>query len=105
MKTAQEMAAILQACGIEMLTVSQFAARFAVLGYTLDRSLDCRAPARILTGDFAGISYPCCTTGLKETDTGRSAFRYQARRDQNFKAMQTLRNQIAAISRNAILEV
>ena len=92
----------LLAHGCEHLTVKQFAARFAALGYTLDRSLDCRAPSRYLE---SGRSYPCCTTGLKETDTGMSAFHFQARRDDNFRAMQKLRRQIFAVSRGAIMEV
>ena len=56
----------LKACGYEHLSVEQYAARFAELGYTLDRSMDCRASARYLE---SGRSYPCCSTGLKETDT------------------------------------
>lgn len=89
--------------GYEHLTVAQFAARFAALGYTLDRSMDCRAPARYLE---SGRSYPCCTTSVKETDTGISAWHYQdARRDDKFRAMQALRSQIFAVSRGAILEV
>lgn len=105
MKTAREMAEILAKQGVEVLTVRQFIARFEALGYRLDRSLDCRAPARFLTGELAGVSYPCCTTGLVETDTGRSAFHYQARRDAAYLAMQKLRQQIVAVSRGAILEV
>ena len=89
--------------GAEHLTVKQFAARFAALGYTLDRTLDCRAPSRYLE---TGRSYPCCTTSVKETDTGVSAWHYlDARRDDNFKAMQALRSQIFAVSRGAVLEV
>jgi hypothetical protein len=93
----------LQACGYEHLSVKEYAARFAALGYMLDRSLDCRAPARYLE---SGRSYPCCSTGLKEIDTGVSAWHYRdARRDDNFKAMQALRSKVFAVSRNAILGV
>ena len=34
--------------GRTLLCVAQFTARFAALGYRLDRSMDCRAPARIV---------------------------------------------------------
>jgi len=34
--------------GRTLLSVAQFTARFAALGYRLDRSMDCRAPARIV---------------------------------------------------------
>lgn len=88
--------------GYESLSVAQFASRFQALGYTLDRDLDCRSIARYI---HSGRTYPCCTTGLKETDTGMSAFHFQARRDSSFRAMMELRNQIFAVSRGAILEV
>ena len=108
-QTIQELSALeveiahLEACGYERLSVKQYAARFAELGYTLDRSMDCRSSARYLE---SGRSYPCCSTGLKETDTGISAWHYKdARRDDNFKAMQALRSKIFAVSRNAIFNV
>lgn len=91
-----------RARGATLLTVPQFAARFAALGYALDRDLDCRSTARYLHDNR---TYPCCTTGLKESDTGLSAFHFQARRDSRFEQMQTLRGEIFAISRGAILEV
>ncbi len=89
--------------GERLVTVKQFAREFAALGYTLDRTMDCRAPSRYLE---TGRSYPCCTTSVKESDTGISAWHYlNARRDANFKAMQALRSKIFAISLGAILEV
>lgn len=91
--------------GRELLSIAEFGRRFAALGYTVDRSMDCRAPAKYLTGPLAGESYLCCTTGINEADTGLSAFHYQARREDNFRKMQELRNSICAISRGAILEV
>jgi hypothetical protein len=93
----------LSALGYEHLSVAQFTERFAELGYMLDRSLDCRSNARYLK---SGRVYPCCTTGLKETDTGISAWHCQdARRDDKFRSMMKLRGTIFAVSRNAILEV
>lgn len=100
--TPQEAA---NAMALEVLTVEAFAARFVTLGYKLDRRLDCRSESRFMTGPNAGKFYPCLTTGLTEADTGRSAFHYQARRDDNFRAMMQLRKQIAAITRGALLEV
>lgn len=89
----------------ELLSVPEFVARFAALGYTVDRSLDCRSVARYLTGPMAGECYLSCTTSVKEADTGLSAFNYTARRDANFRKMQTLRREIAALSHGALLEV
>lgn len=91
--------------GMKILTVKELQARFEALGYKLDRSMDCRSTARFMSGEYAGKSYPCITTGLKEKDTGMSAFHYQARRDSNFKAMQKLRGEVCAITRGALLEV
>lgn len=91
--------------GREILTVHELSERFRVLGYRLDRSMDCRSNARFMTGAYAGESYPCCTTGIVEIDTGMSAFHYQARRDANFKRMQKLRGEICAVSRGFLLEV
>lgn len=93
------------ASGMQILTVKEFSARFEALGYKLDRSMDCRSVAQFMTGEYAGESYPCITTSLKEKDTGMSAFHYQARRDANFKAMQKLRQEICTITRGALLEV
>ena len=87
--------------GAELLSVKAFAARFAALGYRLDRSLDCRSTAQYLE---TGRTYPACSVYLVESDTGRSAFHYAARRDSRFEAMQALRDSVFAISRGAILE-
>ena len=105
-KTADEMRAILESrCSLQFVTVDELTQRLATLGYRLDRSMDCRADSRYLDGPLAGMSYPCCTTGLLEADTGRSAFHYQARRDANFRALQELRGTVASMSRGAILEI
>lgn len=87
--------------GCEILTIPQFVARFAALGYRVDRSMDCRAMARYLDD---GRTYPACNTGMSEADTGRSAYHFESRRDSKFQAMQALRGQVFSISRGAILE-
>lgn len=94
-----------ESIGQERLTVSEFTARFAALGYRLDRSMDCRSMARYMDGERAGASYPACDTGLKESDSGLSAWNCQARRDARFQAMQELRGQVFAVTRGAILEI
>lgn len=82
------------------LSVAEFGARFAALGYRIDRSDDCRGNARHMTGERAGESYPCCTTGIVEADTGLRAFNRNARRDDRFRAMQELRGEIFAVTRS-----
>ena len=84
--------------GVERLSVADFCARFAALGYTVDRSDDCKSMARYMTGARAGQSYPSCTTGINESDTGLRALNIHARRDSNFDAMQRLRGEIFAVN-------
>jgi hypothetical protein len=86
------------------VSVAEFTARFAALGYQVDRSMDCRALARYMTGERAGTAYPCCSTGMREADTKLSAYNRDARRDERFQAMQKLRGEIFAVSRGHILE-
>lgn len=104
-KTAEEMIAILPEHGISIVSVQELARRIEALGYRLDRRMDCRASATYLTGPLAGVSYPCCTTGIVEADTGRSFAHFESRRDANFRALQVLRGTVAAVSRGAILEL
>ena len=92
--------------GARQLSVAQFTAEFAALGYVLDRSMDCRSMARYMAPDSeSGRAYPCCTTSANEADSGLSAFNVGARRDSNFRKFQQLRGDIFAVSRGAILEV
>ncbi len=60
-----------------------------------------------MTGPRAGISYPSVTTGIREADTGMSAFHVDARRDANFAKLQQMRlsGEYFAVSRGAILEL
>lgn len=91
--------------GIEAVSLNEFKSRFLALGYKLDRSMDCMGIARFMTGPLAGECYKVKTTGLKEADTGKSAFHYQSRRDSNFEKMQALRNEICVIFKDYVLEV
>lgn len=92
--------------GQRRLTVAAMTAEFAALGYAVDRTMDCHCVARYMTGPRAGQTHPCTTTGLREADTGRSAFHFEARRDAAFERMQALRMEVFAITRNgSILEV
>lgn len=92
--------------GAHPVSIKEMKARFAALGYRLNRRDDCRSLARYMNGERAGESYPCCSTGLVEADTGLSAFNRDARRDENFEAMQTLRGELFAITSDEhILEV
>lgn len=93
------------AAGIERVSMAELRRRYQELGYDFDRSFDCRATATIMTGPGAGDTYPCCTTGVIECDTRRSAFHVESRRDRNFERMQELRfSGPYAISRGYIFE-
>ena len=69
----------------------QFVQAFAQLGYRIDFGMKADSLARYMTGPHAGDCYPVRTFGVREADTGRSAFHYESRRDGRFAAMQALR--------------
>jgi hypothetical protein len=80
-----------RANGQTPVTLTQMKQILGNLGYRLDRSMDCRHVARYMAGPKAGRSYPAISTGIKEIDTGKSAFHFEARRDDNFKKLQEMR--------------
>lgn len=88
-------------------TLSNLEAELKKLGYCLDRSMDCKATSTWRTGERAGKSFSCISTGIKEIDTGKSAFHFEARRDKNFDALQAMRYQGAfvAMRKGHILEL
>lgn len=93
------------AYGARRVSVAQMGKEFLALGYRLDRSMDCRSTARIITGPRAGETYPVCSTSCTEIASGLGFAHYQAGRGDNFRKMMKLRGEIFAISRGAILEV
>lgn len=88
--------------GYRQLSIAHFAREIAEAGYTLDRSLDCRSTARYLDD---GRTYPATSVYPKETDTGRSAYNIEARRDDNYRRLQQLRGEIFAVSHGRIVEL
>lgn len=107
MKTAfeDEVAARALDSELRQLSVAQLDAELARLGYRRDRSTRCACIARWMSGPRAGKSWPCVTFGVVEADTGLSAFNVNARRDDQFKALQQLRQYAYSVSRGAIIEV
>lgn len=94
------------AIGMRHLTIAELMGEYARLGYVLDRTMDAHCTARYMTGERAGAAYPCTTAGLRERDTGRTAWNIESRRDENFRRMQALRNEVFAVTpRGSILEV
>ena len=91
--------------GLYPVTVKAMAARLAALGYRFDRTMDCRHVARYMTGPHAGESYPCISTSAREADTGLGFANADARRDDNFRALQDMRSELFAVTRGAILEI
>lgn len=94
-----------ESIGCERVTVAEFKARLAALGYRMDRALDCLGNARYLTGERAGCTYPALTVYVRESDTGLSFANVDARRDSNFRKLQDeFRQNVFAVSRGAIME-
>lgn len=83
--------------GVEF-TLNRLSDELKRLGYRLDRSMDCKATSTWRTGERAGKSFPCISTGIKEIDTRKSAFHFKARRDKNFETLQAMRYQGAFVA-------
>jgi hypothetical protein len=86
--------------GCIQVSIKELTEKYKDLGYKLDRSMDCRSMAKDID---SGQSFPNISCGIKELDTGISAFHYKdARRDKNFILMQKLRQDFFSVSRGAI---
>ena len=91
--------------GMRLVSLQEMAAEFEAIGYEFDDSMACNCIAKNMTGPGAGESFPCRTLSPREIDTKISAFNIDARRDDNFKRMQALRNEVFAISKGRIVTV
>lgn len=96
-----------RARGYAPVTVAEMKARLAHLGYKLDRTMDCVGTPRYMAGPHAGESYPAIVTGVREIDTNLSFANVDARRDENFEALQQLRfeGSLFAVIRGRLLEI
>ena len=88
--------------GAEQVTVAELDRRLANLGYKRYKITIASGTARNLS---TGNTYPSTTYGLKEIDTGMSAFHFTARRDEKFKALQKLRSKIFAVRAGRMITI
>ena len=93
--------------GFYPVTIKEMNDRLNAIGYELNRERDCYSNNRWMTGPRAGQSYPAINTGVREMDTKLEFCNVDARRDNNFKALQELRSDDAlfAVVRGCILEI
>jgi hypothetical protein len=91
--------------GMRQLSLSNLIAEYAACGYHFDPSMACNCQARYMSGPRAGESYPARTLYPVQSDDGKSAFHFEARRDSNYACLQALRNSVFAVSRGRIVEV
>lgn len=89
--TAKEMHALNIGAGMTEMSLRNWHNAFLALGYKLDAAMKCTCTARTMTGDFAGINYPCLNYGLKHIESGLSAFHVDCPRP-NWEAVKELRN-------------
>lgn len=94
-----------QSLGQSQLTLTQLTKRLRAIGYRLDRNGDCRATARYMTGERAGLSYPALSLRPVQIDNGLSWSHIDARRDANFEALKQVRDSCYAVVRGAIAEL
>ena len=93
--------------GAKRLTLSGIDQLLEPLGFRIDRRTLHTSRARWMTGENAGKSYLCTTCGIIDTETGKSAFHQNGRRDKRFEELQRLRfsGEIFAVYRNSVFEI
>ena len=93
--------------GHKPTTVAGMSVALLAIGYKMDRSMDCRSDNLHVSGENAGESYPAVNVGVVEADTGLSFANIDARKDDNFHALQSLRynEELFAVVRGRILEI
>lgn len=89
---------------LTVLPLTAFRERYRALGYTIGRE-HCRSTARVLGGPFAGATYQCRSLTVHESDTGRSAYHVDARRDQRFWSMMDLRGTTCSLIGSEVVYV
>ena len=93
--------------GFPPMSVAELNQALRGIGYRLDRSAACAYNAKYLTGEHAGQTYPCISTRVVEAETGMSFAHVDARRDNNFQALQLMRFEEShyAVVNKAILTI
>lgn len=86
------------------LPLSKFEEALRAIGYRFDRRMDCRAPARYMTGDRAGESYPTLSLKPVQSDNGMAWCHVDSRRDSNWHALLDLRQTVFSVVNGAIAE-
>lgn len=88
------------ASGRRYLRLDELEMELRRIGYRLDDDSRAYCRARWMTGEMAGRTYDCCTIGVAQLDNGLSFANIEARRDDNFRTLQTLRQEVFSLARN-----
>lgn len=88
--------------GVDVLKFEDLRQKVEKLGYTIDFKMIAYS---IATDCRTGETFNAVTFGIKESDTGLSAFNYEARRDDNFKALQELRLNTVSTYNNCVASI
>ena len=91
--------------GWRQVPFEQFKAEYAAIGYTFDRSCDTQGMARYVSGERAGLSYPCLTLYPVQADDKVSVWNVNARRDTNYESFRALRNSLFTVVQGRIVEI
>lgn len=89
--TAKEQAEYMKASGSKQISMAQLEREINAIGYTLDRSDDCKGNNKYVTGPREGIIYPAVNLHPIEKDTRMSFANVNSRRDSNYKALKKMR--------------
>lgn len=84
----------LTALGCEQVTISELQSMVNEVGYTFDRCMDCRGMTQDMT---SGETYPNLTLYPIQADDKKSAWHFEARRDQNYERLQAIRDKYFAV--------
>lgn len=88
--------------GMRQMSMAEYRAALAQLGYEIDPDSRCACIAKNMT---TGNTYPNVNWTPREIDTKRSAFHFESRRDANFKSLQELRFWTFVVQRGAMTGV
>lgn len=98
MNTVEMEAAQMIKSGMRQVTPEQMRSEIQSLGYRFNLSERNNFIARYVAGPRSGQTYPACHfSSPREADTGRTYSHFEARRDERFRQLQTLRREIFCV--------
>lgn len=83
--------------GMRPVSMGELESRLKAIGYKLDYDGRAYCRAKWMTGELAGRTYDCCTLAVVQADNGLSFANIEARRDDNYRAFQEMRESVFSL--------